>query len=174
LTGYGFAVDAERWPVLTSAMLRYWHPRRRSSIFIELSDATHSYLHDGVGVVASSSPEGVVLSALSTVPTSTAQSGRYAAWWRWAEQDRGLGPVPGESITVPVDGAKQEARYEQLSPSRWLLVFPHALDGTWVAVHGNMRVSPADLEVRRVHLPDLPAEFPLPPIKRTRKPRCEN
>jgi hypothetical protein len=174
MSGYGFAVDAERWPILTSAMLRYWHPRRRSSIFIELGDATHNYMHDGFGTVASPSPEGVVLSALSMMPTSTAKSERYAAWWHWAEQDGGFGPLPGESITVHVDGEVREAGYEQLSPSQWMLVFPKALDGTWVAVHGNMRVSPADLELRRVQLSDLPAEFPLPPIKRARKPRHEN
>jgi hypothetical protein len=45
-------------------------------------------------------------------------------------------------------------------------VFPVPIAGTWVALHGTMRVPQEELALRQIQLTDLPAEFPL--LKRGR------
>jgi hypothetical protein len=169
LCNIGWTYDAERWPVLTAATIRYWHPQRRSSIYVELEDATHHYDTGESGDIVTAGIEGVVLKALVAVPHVLTGTDRYQTWWRWA--DKGLGAMPGTPVSVCVEGAEMSAMYDQLTRSSWLLVILAPLAGTWVALHGNMRIAPDDLALQEISLRGLPAEFPLPDLRRAPKPR---
>ena len=155
--------DSDKRPVLTSASVRYWHPRLRSSVFVEMEDGVHSYISNGVGLVASLDPAGVVLRSLCGMPQTLASSARYKHWWDWADQGRELDDLPGRKVRVRVGGAELPASYDHLSRSQWMLAFTTPIDGTWVALHGTMKMSPSELAIGPIDLPNLPAEFPLPP-----------
>ena len=121
--------------------------------------------------MAALDPGGVILRALCAVPQESVNVARYRTWWDWASKGQGLGPLPGSPVRVRVEGASLPAMYDRLSRSYWLLVFPAPVGGTWVALHGTMRVPPEELALQQIQLTDLPAAFPLPDWGRAGKPR---